>query len=218
VLRVREGCGRGRSFLIPSHPRPLPAPPLQLRAHLANLRIRLFQHISDAFDERRARLEDDGGAAPGRWAAVRRRFAAVFGGSRDELGSALVELHDEVTAQVGGGWAWTGWQRLLIGCGQREAVRQPQSSATNRPAQFPLVLTPAPLLPQPRQIEAEVAEAWHVMEAATNARARHLAAALNAALDRLSLRVEGAVEDRVRRARRRRRRHGTWGPVASSNA
>jgi hypothetical protein len=71
------------------------------------LRIRLFQHISDAFDERRAAREDAAAApAAGRWAAVRRRFAAVFGGggaeSRDAVGSALLELHDEVTAQVGG--------------------------------------------------------------------------------------------------------------------
>lgn len=97
-------------------PRPATATPAapQLRAHLSNLRMRLFQHISDAFDERRAGADaphgrrrcgrgGDGGA--GRWAAVRRRFAAVFGaggaGSRDAVGSALLELHDEVTAQVG---------------------------------------------------------------------------------------------------------------------
>ncbi|KAI8470959.1 MAG: hypothetical protein J3K34DRAFT_458551 [Monoraphidium minutum] len=114
----------------------------ELRSHLANLRIRLFQHISDAFDERRARRGD---AGAGRWAAVRRTFAAVFGGgagSRDEVGSALLELHDAVTTQI----------------------------------------------------EAEVSEAWHVMESACNARARRLAAALNDALERLSARVEGAVE------------------------
>lgn len=49
-----------------------------------------------------------------------------------------------------------------------------------------------------------MAEAWHVMESATNARARQLLAALNDALARLSVRVEGAVEAQVRGAPARR--------------
>jgi hypothetical protein len=60
-----------------------------------------------------------------------------------------------------------------------------------------LAETCAQTQPTTSQIEAEVAEAWHIMEAATNARARSLAAALNAALARLSTRVEGAVEAQV---------------------
>jgi hypothetical protein len=46
-----------------------------------------------------------------------------------------------------------------------------------------------------QQVQEEVAAAWHVMEAATNARAGRLVGSLNAQLATLSARLEGAVED-----------------------
>eukprot|EP00775_Hariotina_reticulata_P005528 gene5528-5762_t len=45
------------------------------------------------------------------------------------------------------------------------------------------------------QIQADVAEAWYVMERATNERAGRLISSLNGAIHRLSARLEGAVSD-----------------------
>jgi hypothetical protein len=55
-----------------------------------------------------------------------------------------------------------------------------------------LLLLPLLLLPQ---IQSEVAEAWHVMEGATNERAARLTSSLNGHIQQLSAQLEGAVNE-----------------------
>ena len=142
---------------------------LQLRAHLGNLRLRLYNHISQSLDAAGIPgLSPEVSAVavgiPSRWGRIRARFLTLFSGnssddgssssgnggggggafnSKDELCNGLLDLHDDLVSEI----------------------------------------------------EREVAEAWRVMEGATNARAGALVESLNGTLDELSLRVEGAVSE-----------------------
>lgn len=111
----------------PNHiPPPSPCYPLQLRGHLGNLRLRLYQYICATLDHYHAQAASSAATAalastpvgasstPGRWAAVRQRFVelltrgggggsgreAVYG-SKDELAGELMDLQDDLLQQVG---------------------------------------------------------------------------------------------------------------------
>lgn len=83
---------------------------MQLRGHLANLRTRLFQYISDVLDTEtmQQQLSSPVPTAASRWARVRQRFVSLFstvvgqGGvdSKDEVSSALMDLNEEIMGQV----------------------------------------------------------------------------------------------------------------------
>jgi hypothetical protein len=138
------------------------------------LRLRLYNHITQSLDAAGipgVSPQDVAASVvlpgiPSRWGRIRARFLTLFSGgggggggdggsdtsdggggggfqSKDELCSGLLDLHDDLIAEI----------------------------------------------------EREVAEAWRVMEGATNARAGALVESLNSTLDGLSARVEGAVAE-----------------------
>ncbi len=114
-------------------PAPLPYQELQgdvtdeVRAHLASLRERLMNHITETLGgAAAARAAAAAAAAPmpsGGWRRVREAFLRLFAGgtsvregsSKDVLSNLLIELHEDITAQVGG---WCGAVRCgVVWCG-----------------------------------------------------------------------------------------------------
>ena len=75
---------------------------VQLRAHLSDLRIRLFSYIVQTLDVGITTTVQLPSTA---WARVRNKFLGLFGQGtssklKDELCDKLIEVHDDIMAQV----------------------------------------------------------------------------------------------------------------------